>query len=182
MTRRPLILGLTALALCAACMRAQDAKPAPTSAQVVLTMLGPITYPQIAKTAHIEGDVGIDLEVKQDGTVDSALAVSGPGLLRREATQTAQMSHFECRNCDAGVTPTHLQFTFKLVDNPGPSNCGGTPRPTGYPAGQSFPVISVTGEHVNITDMAALCIADGSVIRRRDRSWKCLYLWRCGRK
>lgn len=181
MSCRTLIVGVTALALCAPCIRAQDTQPHPAQSKVVLVKLGPITYPYIAKIAHIQGDVEIGLEVKQDGTVHSAVAVSGPALLEKEATITSQKSQFECRDCGNGLTASHLLFTFKLVDNPDPGNCGGVPRPTGYPADQTFPVTSVSGERVTIVDLTRPCIAENIVIRTRARSWKCLYLWNCAR-
>lgn len=176
-----MILGPSVLALCACCVCAQDAKAPPAQARVVLVKLGPITYPYIAKTAHIAGDVGVDLDVRKDGTVESAVAVSGPGLLGREAAESAKNSKFECRNCSEGVSPTHLVFTFKLADNPDSDGCGGTPSPTGYPTGQKFPVITVLGEHVTIVELAAPCDAYPAVIRRSARrAWQCVYLWHCG--
>lgn len=73
-----LLVALGALAICAG----QEAtQTAPQKGEVILTKLGPVVYPQIARAAHIAGDVQVELEIRQDGTVESANAVSGPPLL-----------------------------------------------------------------------------------------------------
>lgn len=179
MKRRLSVLILIAITSVAPCLLGQSATPKP---RVVLAKLGPVDYPVIARTAHISGDVGVDLEVRRDGTVERATAVSGPPLLYRVALQSAQESLFECRNCTEARTSYKLLYTFKLVDNPDHGNCPGAPSPTGYPPGQIFPVVKLAENHVTVVDLAPPCIADNVFAPHKVRSWKCLYLWRCGRR
>jgi len=42
-------------------------------------------YPAIAKTAHITGEVDVQVTIYADGSVGETMAVSGPGLLYRES-------------------------------------------------------------------------------------------------
>ena len=177
-TCRTLIPGLIALALCWPCVRAQNAIPPPSKPEVVLTKLGPITYPQIARTARIAGDVEVDLEIQKDGSIESATAVSGPGLLYRAARDSAQQSQFECRNCADTLTTYRLLYTFRLVEPAAVPTCG-EPDTCGrtYDA-QIAPSIALSGNRVTLTTSAlAVCICDGYL---KVRSLKCLYLWRCG--
>src|SRR5580658_1739289 len=52
---------------------------------VVLTKLSDPVYPPLTRTAHITGDVELMLEVRQDGSIDSAVVVGGPPLLQKAA-------------------------------------------------------------------------------------------------
>jgi Gram-negative bacterial TonB protein C-terminal len=172
---------LAILTFSATCTRAQTPAPNAPQPEVVLTKLGPITYPIIARTAHITGDVGVDVEINKDGTVKMATAVSGPPLLYRVALQSARESRFECRNCSAGVTPYRMLYRFRLIDGE-IGNCPpGSVKPSPYPANQTFPVITQAGNHVIVVDRTPPCYADVEGVKKV-RSWKCLYLWRCGRQ
>lgn len=51
---------------------------------VVLTKLSPPVYP-IALTARIKGDIELLLDIRRDGSVESATVISGPPLLERVA-------------------------------------------------------------------------------------------------
>jgi hypothetical protein len=173
---RTLIVGVTALALYAPCICAQDAKPAPPHAQVILTKLGTVAYPLIAKTAHIEGDVTIEVSIRQDGSIESATAIDGPALLYRVALTSAQQSQFECRNC-SDVTLYRMVYSFHLVypklSSEEQNECFKT-----YKA-QITPKIVLAGNHVVFTDAGEVYV--DCVISFHVRSWKCFYLWRCGR-
>lgn len=145
---------------------------------VVLTKLSDPVYPMIARTAHIAGDVVLDLEIREDGSVESDVVVSGPPLLQRAALASAQESRFKCNDCGAGLTSFRLFYTFQLID----SNCcvehEGKTTDTGAPA--TYPQITSSQNHVRIVDKAP-CICDpGIVVSIRVRSLKCLFLWRCG--
>src|ERR1700693_6002552 len=54
------------------------------------------------------------LDVRQDGSLESARAVSGPPLLRQAALDSAQQSQFECRGCGEAVTSYQVVYTFEL--------------------------------------------------------------------
>ncbi|MGH9716208.1 MAG: energy transducer TonB [Candidatus Acidiferrales bacterium] len=146
-------------------MPAQDVKARSAEAKVVLTKLAPPIYPQIARMAHISGDVGVDLEMKKDGTVEAATAVSGPVLLYRAALESARQSQFECRNCDGKTMPYHLLYTFQLKS----AETGGEPTPD----------VTRTGNHIVVAvEPFVEVLAPAALVKRR--TWKCLYLWRCG--
>lgn len=174
-------LVLVALVLIAIPLPAQSAAaPSTTQPKVVLTKLGPIAYPQIARTAHITGEVVLELDIRQDGSVLSAQVASGPPLLTRAALQSAQQSQFECQNCGEKLTPLHLVYTFTLVAGD-MGNCASPPSPPNpYPANQAFPAIRQTGNRITIVDRAPPCYAYDTILGKR-RSWKCLYLWHCAR-
>jgi TonB family protein len=85
----------------------------------VLTKLSPLTYPPLAKQAHIAGDVELIVALKQDGSVESVSVVSGHPLLQQAALDSAKQSAFECLKCSDGVT-LQLVYTFQLVQ---PKSC-----------------------------------------------------------
>lgn len=176
MSCRLSLLVLVAAAVLAPSLLGQSAAP---EANVVLTKLGSIAYPQIARAAHITGDVEVEVGIKRDGSQEFARVVSGPPLLTRATLQSAQQSQFECRSCDKAVTTYRLLYTFRLIDGE-IGNCPpGSVAPSPYPSGQTFPVITRAENHVTVVDRASPCYAD--VIRaKKIRAWKCLYLWRCG--
>lgn len=47
-------------------------------------------YPSMAKMAHIEGDIVVEVNVAPDGKVSDATIVSGPPLLRQESVAAAR--------------------------------------------------------------------------------------------
>jgi hypothetical protein len=81
----------------------------------VLITLSPPVYPPIASTARIKGDIELLLNIRRDGSVESAVVISGPPLLQQSALNSARQSKFECLNCTEGLTPYHLLYTFQLV-------------------------------------------------------------------
>jgi protein TonB len=62
-----------------------------------------LTYPPLARQANITGDVELKLEIRKDGSIQSASVVSGHPMLTQAALNSAQRSHFECRGCEDGV-------------------------------------------------------------------------------
>jgi len=137
--------------------------------EVVLTKLSPPAYPPIARSAHISGDVELMLEIRRDGSIQSATVVSGPEMLKKPALDSSQQSHFECRGCSESVVPYRLTYTFKLIDpNVDANGC----RPI-----EPHPDATLSLNHVTLTDRAVFTCDPAA---RRVRSSKCLYLWRCG--
>lgn len=143
---------------------------------VVLTKLSDPVYSTITRTAHVSGDVVVDLAIRQDGSVESAVVVSGPPLLQRAALTSAQQSQFRCDGCNAQVTSYRLVYTFKLVDSDCCAENESKTADTGPPV--TYPRITQLQNHVTIVDHA-LCICDpgGEIVKVR--SVKCLFLWRC---
>jgi protein TonB len=79
-------------------------KPAPTPVQVVrLTSVltqgrvlrrVPPPYPTIAKQAHIQGQVQVQISISETGAVTDVILLSGPPLLRDAALQAAKQWTF----------------------------------------------------------------------------------------
>ena len=150
----------------------------PSKGAVVLTKLSDPVFPAIARTAHIEGDVLLDMQIRQDGSVESAIVVSGPPLLHRAALTSAQQSQFKCSNYSVSLTAYRLLYTFRLVGSDCCAETEGKATDTGPPA--TYPQITQSQNHVTIVDHV-LCTCDpGIVVGVRVRSIKCLFLWRCG--
>lgn len=88
--------------------------PVPTGTargEVVLASVSkPIFSPQ-ARVANVEGDVIVDVTVRQDGSTD-ATVVKGHPLLKQAALESAMQSRFECRLC-SGPLLYRLVYTFK---------------------------------------------------------------------
>src|SRR5712692_11252304 len=62
------------------------------------------TYPRLAQQARITGDVDLMLTIQRDGSVESAVVVSGHPMLQQAALESAQRSQFECKGCGEAVT------------------------------------------------------------------------------
>jgi len=88
--------------------------------EVVLTKLSPPLYPQLARQARIAGDVRIQVQVRRDGSVASADAVSGHPRLKPAALASAQNSTFECRGCTEELAKYSLTYTLGFNND---SNC-----------------------------------------------------------
>jgi TonB family protein len=90
---------------------------------VVLTKLFQPVYPPLAKQTQITGDVVLALEVRSNGSLESAEAVSGHPLLKQAAVDSARRSQFECKDCGEGMRPFQMLYTFQLGAT---SYCGGS--------------------------------------------------------
>jgi TonB family protein len=77
---------------------------------VLLSKLSPPIYPPLARQARISGDVDLELRIRQDGSIESAQAVSGHPMLKEAALDSAKKSEFECRSCQGLKILTHLHF------------------------------------------------------------------------
>jgi hypothetical protein len=110
-------------------------------------------YPQMAKIAHIEGEVWIELELDQQGTLVSLLPVSGHPILIQAASDSLKASKFLCENCSEKTAFFSVVIRFKMGDPPG--------------------AVPGTGPVVNENPRAA------TIRPRRARSARCFYLWRC---
>ena len=86
---------------------------------VVLTKLAPPVYPPLARQARIAGDVRIDLVIRRDGSVESAVLFSGHPMLAPAALESAKKSQFECRGCSDSAKSYSLTYTFGFLDDSG---------------------------------------------------------------
>ena len=84
---------------------------------VVLTKVANLTYPPLARQTRITGDVEVLLGIRPDGSVESAVVVSGHPLLQQVALDSARLSQFECRGCMKPVTSITIFYSFELKGN-----------------------------------------------------------------
>jgi TonB family protein len=144
---------------------------------VVLARLSSPVYPLFAKRTMISGDVNLTLGIRLDGTVDSAVMVSGHPLLQQAALESAQKSQFECRGCTEAVSQYSLVYTFQLSapDCPAPTSVPSSANQEGRVRAQ----VHQSQNHVTVIDQGSFC---EGVFAWKVRSAKCLYLWKCGLK
>jgi len=164
-----LIVAVAALELVSAqSVQGPDAAPK----GVVLAKLFEPTYPPLARQARITGDVDLMLTIRQDGTVESAVVVSGHPILKQAALDSAQRSQFECRGCDEAITSFALKYKFQITSRGYPKDCD--------TLDEKQPPSEVDPAHHQITVPAwAIGICDPASRILKVRSAKCLYLWRC---
>jgi hypothetical protein len=174
-----------ALTATVACSSAVGRSSAQTTARtnneqdgVVLAKLTPPLYPPLAKQARIMGDVDLILAVRPDGSIESAVAVSGHPLLKQAALVSAQQSEFACRSCNEAVTSQRIIYTFQL----GPAEyCSETPAtPKVNEREESYPRVIQSTNHVTLIDQSVGTCDTEIFSAKKVRSAKCLYLWRCG--
>ena len=136
-----------------------------------------LSYPPVARVAHVTGDVSLIVGIRQDGTVGSAVVISGPFLLQKTALDNARGSQFDCGGCSEPVTQYSLVYTFQLAEADDP--CAVTESPVGNDQGKAYPQVMRSPGHVTVIDQAGYCDPIG-MTGRRVRAAKCLYLWKCG--
>ena len=126
-------------------------------------------YPQIAQSARVEGEVEVAVDLRPDGSVVVVEVVRSVPLLDQAVTDAARRARFECRGCVDAVNRYSLYVTFKLTGRPD------TPVDAVPPL-----VVSPTQGWVTVVQVPPTVEAnDWSVVDRRRRGLKCLFLWRC---
>jgi len=154
-----------------------QSEPSSDTAQatVVLTKLSPPVYPRLALQTRTTGDVELILDVQPNGSVASAIVVSGHPLLKQAALESAQQSQFECRNCSEGMRSYRLLYSFQL----GPTSyCTETSdSANGKQEQQPYPRVIQSQNRVTLVDQpVGTCDLAFTVSRKKVRSAKCLYL------
>lgn len=143
---------------------------------VILTSLFKPEYPPLARQANIAGEVDVTVTVHQDGTVEAAV-LSGHPMLKQAALDSAAKSRFECRICSSPLSYL-LVYTFRQTVEGDCCSSFSVPaqveqEPQSSSAqGQPQTRISIVAEQICLCDPA-------SVLARKVRSAKCLYLWKC---
>jgi len=114
------LLRLPAIAIIFSCLYGADGQSVAASntaqPEVALTKLSQPVYPQLARQARIGGDVELRLEIRSDGSVESAVVVSGHPMLRQAALDSASKSQFDCHGCSDEVTQYSLVYSFLPAD------------------------------------------------------------------
>lgn len=163
-------VGIVFVLLCVREALAQAGATAEASQTVVLVKLSPLVYPPLARQAQISGEVKIQLAIRRDGHVESAVAMSGHAMLKQAALESAQKSQFECRECGEGGTAYWLTFAFELRGDK--DCCTAISRP---------PDITRSLDRITISaPKACLCETTTAITKIKVRSLKCAYLWKCG--
>jgi hypothetical protein len=118
------------------------------------------------------------LGIRQDGSIESAVAVKGHPLLNQAALNSAYQSQFECRGCGETVTSQRIVYTFQLA----PTMYCGTPAstPGGKEPEQLYPQIIQSQNHITVVDQPIGTCDTPIAIPLKVRSARCLYLWKCG--
>jgi len=75
------------------------------------------SYPQIARTNRVAGDVTLDALVDQTGTVKDVKVITGPLLLREAAKDALRRWKYEPARLDGKPTAVHLTVTVKFQNN-----------------------------------------------------------------
>ncbi len=156
-----------------------DAMPGAT-----LRSLIPPVYPPLARQAAITGDVIVKVSLRADGTIESVTPVSGDPLLVQAAVSSAEQSKFECVGCAATGTTQSFTYSFEQsLEKPDPCCCGGN-RPA-----STLSDIQILHSANHITVIAAprcmcpdVCTEKWAEEHSHFRSFKCLYLWKCGHR
>lgn len=134
----------------------------------VVSLANPV-YPPIARTAHVMGDVEVKLGIRKDGSVESAVAVSGHKMLIENAVNSARQSKFQCNECSDDVTYYTMIYSFGVATALDPD----WPCPK-----DNSPRVTQSGNHVSIEMQPR--VVSGEWVNIKVRSSKCLYLWKCG--
>ncbi len=137
----------------------------------VLTKLSDPTYPPLALQARIAGDVDLMLTIRRDGSVESAVFVSGHPMLRPAALDSAKRSQFECGGCGETVTSYPMKYRFVITSRGYPKDCDYTEK-------QPPAEVDIAGHQITVPGWA-MEICDPSSRIFKVRSAKCLYLWKC---
>jgi TonB family protein len=149
------------------------------SSKVAVVALSPPIYSQMARVANIWGDVSVTLTIRPDGTVESAEAMTGNSMLRQAALDSARQTRFECRGCRTATKSYQMLYTFRMVESGDCCNALSVP-PTIEVQSPSLPSHEAWQTQVIITaEHSCICDPVVTITRKRVRSPKCLYLWKC---
>lgn len=143
-----------------------------------LARLSTPKYPIEARVRGVAGDVEVQLAIRPDGNIASATVVSGPSALEDAALESAQHSNFLCHNCTTNAL-YRITYNFRLKDDYDPCCCSKSMDSEEVIKTPEGVTITTTVPHCICPDACAVADAEA---HSRYRSWKCLYLWKCGRR
>jgi hypothetical protein len=150
-----------------------------TSPTVVIADLSPLSYPPLARAAHVWGDVIVLVNLRRDGFADSATVLSGPQMLRQVALESALKTRLKCDDCAGSPATSQIVYKFELGEaiycsqSVEPSKDGKPERP--------YPQLTYTSNVVNVYDRPfGTCDYAADIESTRTRSIRCLFLWKCG--
>ena len=83
--------------------------------KITVQKFEPPVYPPIAKQAHIEGTVKLQLQVSAQGDVTDAKVLSGHPMLVRFALENVKKWRFHCDDCAYGEAFNHeMAYDFEI--------------------------------------------------------------------
>jgi len=144
----------------------EQAEEVESAAAVIVNLFEP-RYPPLALTANVFGDVDLKLGIRKDGSVESAVVLSGHPLLRDAALNSARQSRFDCTACRDEVTFYSMVYSFQLVAGPD------------FPCSESH--FRIVRSENRVTLIGEPRVVDPYFATFRVHSLKCIYLWKCGR-
>jgi len=74
----------------------------------------PPSYPSLAKTQHISGDVRVDALIDANGRVTTMRVVSGPSLLHQAAMDALRRWKYQPASLNGNPVPMHLTVTIQF--------------------------------------------------------------------
>jgi len=128
-------------------------------------------WPQIAKMGHVSGDVIVRVIIKADGAVERVDFVSGSQMLQPAVKEAIERSTFRCLGCTQ-TEEVSLKYAFRFDRD----YCGRGEPEADPPADAKTVVIR--------TDRPTPYACDSEIRSkaRRNRSWKCAWLWHCSKE
>jgi TonB family protein len=148
------------------------AAPNTSRGKVIPVKLAAPEYPPKVRTANIYGDINVAVTVRADGKIETAVE-SGHAMLGEAALDRVKESEFECRGCDSPMM-YHLVYSFQ------PTRCGDCRNAIPTPVRVALSNDDKPQERTRIVITAdELCFCDPAPQLKKNRSAKCLYLWRC---
>jgi protein TonB len=82
--------------------------------QARLLVSVPPSYPVLAKTQHISGDVRVDALIDANGRVTTMKVVSGPTLLHQAAMDALRQWRYQPATLNGNAVPMHLTVTIQF--------------------------------------------------------------------
>jgi hypothetical protein len=144
---------------------AEQAEKVESAAAVIVNLFEP-RYPPLALMANVFGDVHLKLGIRKDGSVESAIVLSGHPLLRDAALNSARQSRFDCAGCRDEVSFYSMVYSFQLVAGPD------------FPCSESH--LRIVRSENRITLIGEPRVVHPYFSSLKAPSLKCLYLWNCG--
>jgi len=74
----------------------------------------PPSYPVLAKSQHISGDVRVDALIDANGRVTTMKVVSGPTLLHQAAMDALRQWKYQPATLNGNTVPMHLTVTIQF--------------------------------------------------------------------
>jgi TonB family protein len=122
-------------------------------------------YPQMARVANIDGSVTVEFTI-QPGKTLTVQKSAGHPILVQAAVESLKLSRLACDNCQQEAANFSVLFVFKVEGECG--NSGGSPR-----------AVLEDSNHITISTNRFCTVNPAFELRKRVRSIRCLYLWKC---